>query len=64
MTTALMIDETAVPHLVPVREDGILSHVTRDCEEHRSVCHCVGNADEQGSLVFWCSVGEHLMTFR
>lgn len=62
--TTLAIDEPAVADLVPVIEDGILSHVTRTCTEHGGDCRCVGNADDHGQLVFWCSRGEHLISFR
>ncbi len=64
MTTALVVDEPVISHLVPVIEDGILSHVTRACSEHGGECRCVGNADEGGELVFWCSTGKHAISFR
>ncbi len=64
MTTTLVIDGPTASDLVPVMEDGILSHVTRTCAEHGGDCRCVGNADDSGQFVFWCPRGEHLISFR
>lgn len=64
MTTALAVDEVSTPHLIPVPDGGILSHVTRDCEDHHAECRCVGTADDVTGLIYWCATGEHLLTFR
>ncbi len=65
MSTAIVIDTQAEIRdtLVPARTDGLLGHITRDCDDHGGECHCVGHIDE-GALVFWCERGEHLVTFR
>jgi len=65
MTTAIVIDTEAdlQQSLVPALEGGLLVHVTRDCDDHGCECRCVGHMDE-GSLVFWCGLGRHHVTFR
>lgn len=69
MTTALRIGTHAraaelLPDLVPAREDGILARVRRPCADHGCECRCVGHLEDEGCLVFWCHLGEHVLTFR
>ena len=52
------------PDMVPARSDGILARVRRPCGEHACECRCVGHLEHEGCLVFWCSVGQHPLTFR
>lgn len=69
MTTAIRLEALAhegeLPRdMVPAREDGILARVRRPCAEHGCECRCVGHLEDEGCLVFWCGLGQHVVTFR
>ena len=57
--TAATTPARAPAGTVPVRPDGLLARVRRECPEHGSECPCVARHVREGCLVFWCAEGAH-----